>query len=154
MQFTCRASSTLTHVRTETDTALLAYDLRETVGRLIRRLRREPGPPLGQHAVLGRLDRDGPASISELAAESHMRPQSMAQTVKDLEESGHVRRRADPTDGRRSFVEVTPSGRQVLEETRAQREDWLTRALDSELDDGERERLREALRLLTRVADA
>jgi len=83
-----------------------------------------------------------------------MRPQSMAQTVKDLEEAGHVLRRADPADGRRSFVEVTPSGRGVLEETRAQREDWLTRALDSELDASERERLREALRLLTRVADA
>ena len=154
MQFTCLMWSRLRRVRTETDTALLAYDLRETVGRLIRRLRREPGPPLGQHAVLGRLDRDGPASISELAAESHMRPQSMAQTVKDLEEAGHVGRRADPDDGRRSFVEITPSGRQVLEETRAQREDWLTRALDGELDESERERLREALRLLTRVADA
>ena len=68
-----------------------------------------------------------------------MRPQSMAQTVKDLEEAGRVLRRADPADGRRSFVEVTPSGRQILEETRAQREDWLTRALDSELDARERE---------------
>jgi DNA-binding MarR family transcriptional regulator len=154
VQFTCGAWSTLTRVRTETDTALLAYDMRETVGRLVRRLRREPGPPLGQHAVLGRLDRDGPASISELAAESHMRPQSMAQTVKDLEEAGHIRRRADPADGRRWFVELTTSGRQVLEKTRAQREDWLTRALDSELDESERERLRDALRLLARVADA
>ena len=154
MQFTCRNCTRLRRVRTEADTALLAYDLRETLGRLVRRLRREPGPPLGQHAVLGRLDRDGPASISELAAESHMRPQSMAQTVKDLEEAGHVRRRSDPADGRRSFVEVTPSGRKVLEETRAQREDWLTRALDSELDASEREHLREALRLLTRVAGA
>jgi DNA-binding MarR family transcriptional regulator len=140
-------------VRTETDTALLAYDVRETVGRLIRRLRREPGPPLGQHAVLGRLERDGAASISDLAAESHMRPQSMAQTVKDLEEAGHVRRHADPDDGRRWFVEITPEGRRVIEETRATREDWLTRALDSELDEREREQLREALRLLTRVAD-
>ena len=154
MQFTCLNCTTLRRVRTETDTALLAYDLRETLGRLIRRLRREPGPPLGQHAVLGRLDRDGAASISDLAAESHMRPQSMAQTVKDLEEAGLVERRADPADGRRWFVEITAQGRGVLEETRATREDWLTRALDSELDESERERLREALRLLTRVADA
>jgi DNA-binding MarR family transcriptional regulator len=141
-------------MRTEADTSLLAHDLRETLGRLIRRLRAEPGPPLGQHAVLGRLDRVGPASISELAAESRMRPQSMAQTVKDLEDAGLVARRPDPNDGRRSFVELTPAGLQLVLDTRAAREDWLTRALDAELDEREREALREALALLARVADS
>jgi DNA-binding MarR family transcriptional regulator len=139
---------------TTADTALLAHELRETLGRVVRRLRAEPGPPLGQHAVLGRLDRDGPASISDLAAESRMRPQSMAQTVKDLEEAGLVTRRPDPHDGRRAFVELTPAGLQTLLDVRATREDWLTRALESELSAGEREELREALALLARLADA
>jgi DNA-binding MarR family transcriptional regulator len=138
---------------TTADTALLAHELRETLGRVVRRLRAEPGPPLGQHAVLGRLDRDGPASISDLAAESRMRPQSMAQTVKDLEEAGLVTRRPDPHDGRRAFVELTPAGLQTLLDVRATREDWLTRALESELSAGEREELREALALLARLAD-
>jgi DNA-binding MarR family transcriptional regulator len=141
-------------METEADAALLAHDMRETLGRLVRRLRAEPGPPLAQHAVLGRLDRDGPASISDLAAESRMRPQSMAQTVKDLEEAGLVTRRPDPDDGRRAFVELTPMGLQMLAETRAQREDWLMRTLERELDRGEREQVREALALLARVADA
>jgi DNA-binding MarR family transcriptional regulator len=139
---------------TTADTALLAHELRETLGRVVRRLRAEPGPPLGQHAVLGRLDRDGPASISDLAAESRMRPQSMAQTVKDLEEAGLVTRRPDPHDGRRAFVELTPAGLQTLLDVRATREDWLMRALESELSAGEREELREALALLARLADA
>jgi DNA-binding MarR family transcriptional regulator len=139
---------------TQASTAQLAHDLRETVGRIIRRLRAEPGPPFGQLAVLGRLDRQGPASISDLAAADRMRPQSMAQTVRDLEEAGLVSRRPDPTDGRRSFVELTPAGLETLETTRAQREDWLTRTLDRELDADQRELLREALRLLRRVADA
>ena len=141
-------------MRTEADTSLLAHDLRETLGRIIRRLRAEPGPALGQHAVLGRLDRVGPASISELAAESRMRPQSMAQTVRDLEVAGHVSRRPDPQDGRRSFVELTPAGLQALHATRARREDWLTQTLDRELDDDEREVVRRAVSLLRRVADA
>jgi DNA-binding MarR family transcriptional regulator len=139
---------------TTADTALLAHELRETLGRVVRRLRAEPGPPLGQHAVLGRLDRDGPASISDLAAESRMRPQSMAQTVKDLEQAGFVSRRPDPADGRRFFIELTPDGLQTLLDVRATREDWLTRALESELSAGEREELREALALLARLADA
>jgi DNA-binding MarR family transcriptional regulator len=139
---------------TQARTADLAHELRETVGRVIRRLRAEPGPPFGQLAVLGRLDREGPASISDLAAADRMRPQSMAQTVGDLEEAGLVSRRPDPADGRRSFVELTSAGLEVLQATRAQREDWLTRTLDRELDAEQRELLRRALTLLRRVADA
>src|SRR5215210_7017390 len=40
------------------ETAPLAHELRETLGRLVRRLRAEPGePPVAQLTVLGRLDR-------------------------------------------------------------------------------------------------
>ena len=135
-------------------TALLAHELRETLGRLVRRLRAEPGPPARHMTVLSRLDRDGPASTSDLAAAERMRPQSMAQTVRDLEEAGHVSRRPDPQDGRRSFVELTSAGLEALHATRARREDWLTQTLDRELDADEREVVRRALSLLGRVADA
>lgn len=139
---------------TQQTTAQLAHELRETVGRVIRRLRAEPGPPVGQLAVLGRIDREGPASISDLAAADRMRPQSMAQTVRDLEEAGLVSRRPDPQDGRRSFVELTPAGLETLRATRARREDWLTQTLDRELDGEQRDLLRRALKLLNRLADA
>ena len=139
---------------TQATTAQLAHDLRETVGRVVRRLRAEPGPPIGQLAVLGRLDRGGPASISDLAAADHMRPQSMAQTVRELEDAGLVSRRPDPEDGRRQLVELTTAGLETLLATRAAREDWLTQALDRELDADQRELLRRAVALLNRVADA
>jgi DNA-binding MarR family transcriptional regulator len=135
-------------------TAHLAHELRETVGRLVRRLRAEPGPPVAQLAVLGRLDRRGPSSISDLATAERMRPQSMAQTVHDLETAGLVSRRPDPDDRRRAFVELTPAGLELVQATRAQREGWLTETLDRELDASERELLREALALLGRIADA
>jgi DNA-binding MarR family transcriptional regulator len=134
--------------------SLLAHELRETVGRFIRRLRAEPGPPAPQLTVLGRLSREGPASISDLAAAERMRPQSMAQTVRELETAALVSRRADPEDGRRAFIELTAAGVERLEATRAAREDWLTQALDAELDAEERELLRRALVLLGRIADA
>ncbi|MGA2014944.1 MAG: MarR family transcriptional regulator [Solirubrobacteraceae bacterium] len=132
--------------------AELAHDVRETVGRLVRRLRAEPGPSVTRVAVLGRLDRDGPASISDLAAHEHMRPQSMAQTVHELETSGLVLRHPDPSDGRRAFVEMTSAGLELLHATRARRETWLTDALERELDDSERALLRQALVLLRRIA--
>ena len=138
----------------EPPTTELAHELRETLGRLVRRLRAEPGPPVAQLTVLGRLDRDGPASVSDLATTEHMRPQSMAQTVRDLEEADLVSRRPDPDDRRRAFVELTDAGRGVLGATRARRETWLTQALDRDLDARERALVREALALLDRVAAA
>jgi DNA-binding MarR family transcriptional regulator len=130
----------------------LAHELRESVGRLIRRLRAEPGPPVPQLLVLSRLDREGPASISDLAAAQHMRPQSMAQTVRELEAAGLVSRRPDPGDGRRAFIQLTPAGTDQLRATRAAREDWLAATIERDLDADERELLRRALTLLGRIA--
>jgi DNA-binding MarR family transcriptional regulator len=138
----------------QTTTAELAHELRETLGRMTRRLRAEPGPSAGRLSVLGRLDRDGPTTISDLAAGERMRPQSMAQTVHDLETAGLVSRRPDLTDKRRAFVELTTAGLDLLQTTRAGRETWLTEALERELDPGERQALFEALSLLSRLADA
>ena len=138
----------------EPTTALLAHELRETLGRVVRRLRAEPGPSVARMAVLGRLDRDGPSSISALAVCERMRPQSMAQIVHDLETAGLVSRRPDPADGRRAFVELTAVGLDTLKSTRASRETWLTEALERELDADERALVHEALALLRRIADA
>jgi DNA-binding MarR family transcriptional regulator len=138
----------------EPTTALLAHELRETLGRVVRRLRAEPGPSVGRMAVLGRLDRDGPSSISALAVCERMRPQSMAQIVHDLEPAGFVSRRPDPADGRRAIIELTDAGLDLLRTTRASRETWLAEALERELDADERALIRAALALLRRVADA
>ena len=138
----------------EPTTALLAHELRETLGRVVRRLRAEPGPSVARLAVLGRLDRDGPSSISALAVCERMRPQSMAQIVHDQETAGLVSRRPDPADGRRAFVELTAAGLDTLKSTRASRETWLTEALERELDAEERALVHEALALLRRIADA
>ena len=138
-----------------TRTEPIAHELRETLGRLIRRLRAEPGQlPVGQATVLARLDREGPASTSDLAAAERMRPQSMAQTVRELAAAGLVSRRPDPADGRRALVELTPSGRQTLHDARARREGWLTEVLEREFSADERRTLREALALLRRLADS
>ena len=137
------------------ESAPIAHEFRETLGRVIRRLRAEGGqPPVGQMAVLGRLDREGPASTSDLAAAERMRPQSMAQTVRDLESAGLVSRRPDPDDGRRALVELTPAGLDRLHTTRARREGWLAELFEREFTADERETLRAALPLLRRTADS
>jgi DNA-binding MarR family transcriptional regulator len=136
------------------DTALLASDLRVVLGQLIRRLRAEHGFSLAHGAVLGRLDREGGRSVSELAAAERIRPQSMAQTVGELEADGLVIRRADPHDRRRSVVELTDRGRTVLEAERREREGWLAEAIADGLTREERWILGEAVELLRRLAES
>ena len=84
---------------TAADTTLTASELRVVLGQLVRLLRAEHRFPLIQGAVLGRLDREGPQSVSDLAVAEKVRPQSMAQTVAELESNGLVARRPDPADG-------------------------------------------------------
>ncbi len=138
---------------TRTDIAPLAADLRVAVGQLVRRLRSENLFPLTQTWVLGRLDREGPGSVSDLAQALRVRPQSMAQTVGDLEAEGLVERNPDPTDRRRALVSLTDAGQARIEADRAAREGWLVRALE-ELPDSDRETIERSVELLERLADA
>src|SRR5258708_25713781 len=110
---------------TETTPAFVASELRYVLGQLVRRLRAEHRFGRSQGAVLGGLDREGPQSVSDLANAEHVRPQSMAQTVSDLESDGLVERHADPDDRRRALVQLTPAGHAALQAERRLREGWL-----------------------------
>jgi DNA-binding MarR family transcriptional regulator len=135
------------------DTTLLASDLRVVLGQLVRRLRAEHRFSLSQGAVLGRLDREGTSSIGELAVAERVRPQSMAQTVADLESDGLIARRPDPGDGRRTLVDLTERGALILQEDRRQREGWLAEAISNDLSRREQGLLAQALPLLRRLAE-
>ncbi len=138
---------------TKTDPALVASQLRVVIGQLTRRLRAEHGFPLSQGAVLGRLDRGGPQSVSDLAVVERVRPQSMAQTVGDLEADGYVTRSPDPADRRRALVQLTQRGHEELEADRRRREGWLAQAIASDLSPKEQELLADAVDVLRRLAD-
>lgn len=138
---------------TRIDTTQLASDLRIVLGRLVRRLRAEHGFPLSHGAVLGRLDRTGAMSTADLAAAERVRPQSMGQTLGELEAQGLISRRADPSDGRRILIELTPAGHEALAEDRLRRMGWLSDAIEQDFTAGERRTLEEALALLARLAD-
>ncbi len=138
----------------KTDPALVASELRAVLGGLVRRLRAEYRFPLSHGAVLGRLDREGAQSVSDLAQAERVRPQSMAQTVGDLEADGLVLRRPDPNDRRRAPVELTGKGRVALETDRRRREGWLASAIAERLSPAEQAVLREAVKLLRRLAES
>ena len=142
----------MTTTKTKTDVPATASELRVVMGQLFRRLRAEHRFPLHHGAVLGRLDREGQASVSDLASAEGVRPQSMAQTVSELESQGLVERSPDPDDGRRALVELTAAGRETLEDDRRRRVGWLVSAIE-ELPPEDQRVLERATTIIGRLAE-
>ncbi len=138
--------------RPSTEVASAAGELRIVLGQLVRRLRAEYTLPVAHASVLSRLDREGAQTTSALAAAERVRPQSMAQTLAELETAGLIDRRPDPADGRRVLIELTPGGRERVLEARGRREDWLAAAIAEELEPDEQQTLLAAVPLLRRLA--
>jgi len=143
--------------RSETSlSATLAGDLRIALGKLKRRLQEQTHPndfTNSQKSVLLCLDRDGPATVSALARAESVRPQSMRVTVAGLAAMGAVSGKPDPTDGRQTLIDLTPDFRKALNANRAAKDDWLLRALQTQLSLHEQAELAAAVKLLQRLAE-
>ena len=136
-----------------TDTALLASELRVVLGQLDAASAGGAGFPFTQGAVLGRLDRQGAQTTVALAAAERVRPQSMGQTLSELETQGLISRRPDETDGRRTLLELTEEGRRALAKDRRRRDGWLAEAMETGFTPEEQDVLANAIPLLARLAE-
>ena len=142
-----------------TDAALaskLAAELRTTLGHLKRKLRQQSGQndfTSSQIAVILRLEKDGPATVSSLARAEGMRPQSMSAVIAPLEEMGFVAGAADPNDGRKTLMSLTKACKKQIEDGRAARQDWLARAIQQKLSPQEQKKVSSAIHLLARLTE-
>ncbi|MGW2569952.1 MarR family winged helix-turn-helix transcriptional regulator [Streptomyces sp. NPDC001537] len=133
-----------------------AARIRRGVMRLNRRLRQERGDgslSANQLLVLGHLRRHGPATPGEVAAAERQRPQSLTRVFAELQAEGLIAREPDTADRRQSVLSLTEAGRRALERDMAERDAYLSRALDS-LSPTERGVLELAVALMERLADA
>ncbi len=135
----------------------LASELRVLIGQLKRRM--QDRAHLGdltasQTAILVRLDRDGPATVTALAREEGMRPQSMGANVAALEAAGLVHGAPDPKDGRQTLLSLTLACRERIQAGRLAREDWLAQAITKTLSPEQQDDLARAVSLLRRIAES
>jgi len=126
--------------------------------RLRARLRTESAPAdrqwsWSQITTLKRVGEEGPLTVSALAVAEHVRPQSMAATVNALLAEGFVAREPDPTDGRKTLISITATGRKVLSSIPALREAWLETVIEKHLSPAERKALAKAAQIMERLAD-
>ena len=135
----------------------MALEMRTLIGKLRRKLRDQAGHEdftSSQASVLLRLEMDGPATVSNLARAEAMRPQSMSAVIAPLEAAGLVSGAHDPRDGRQTLWSLTQKCRELVEQRRAAKQDWLTKTILSKLSTQQQEQLAAALEILARlVAD-
>jgi DNA-binding MarR family transcriptional regulator len=134
-----------------------ATDLREAIMALTRQLRRhrsDNGLTLSQQQVLGEVSRADVTTPAELAIRLHVRVQSLTDGINELEARGLVGRRPDDDDRRRQLIEITAEGATLLAADRAERDDWLTRAMSATLTELESDLLMLVAPILRKLAEA
>jgi DNA-binding MarR family transcriptional regulator len=133
-----------------------ASKLRKQMMLLVRRLRRETTPlelPLSQLLLLSRIEQlDTEATPTALAEHEGLRPQNLSALLRKLETAGLIGRVEDLRDKRKSRVHLSPSGQQVLQANRSNRDNWLAQAMSATLDDNEIRLLQQAGALLEKLA--
>lgn len=144
-------------VSTEPDFAdALAAETRSVISKLKRNLRAQSNVgdlSATQIAVILRLERDGPATASDLARAEGIRAQSMGTAIAPLEAAGAIAGAPDPQDGRRTILSLTRTGRARLKQVRDARQDWMSRTIRARLSEDEQRQVAAALALLERLVD-
>lgn len=145
---------------TSPDPATTAGEVRVSVGRLSRQLRRlyaegrsDQEPSFLELAVLQRLERSGPASVSELASGERVTTQAISAIVGGLRRMALVETRPDPTDRRRTQVQVTAAGRAALTSRETRIQDRLTEVIAADCSPAELRLLHRAATVLDRLAE-
>ena len=133
----------------------VAVELRAATSQLMRAMRATlptSGASMAQLSVLGQLYRHGDLAPTDLARLEGVRLQTLTRLLATLEEQGWARRQADPADGRRSVLQLTPRGARLLGDHVHRREASLERAITETLSASERRTLLDACALLSRLA--
>lgn len=125
----------------------------EQLVRYVRQVSTAGGLSSAASSVLGRLGREGPQQVTELARGEGVSQPGMTQLVTRMERDGLVRRIASTDDRRGVLVEATDAGANVVKERRAERAEALRELMDR-LDPQEQSAVAIALPALARLIQA
>jgi DNA-binding MarR family transcriptional regulator len=109
----------------------LLREILRTYQALMTGFSRETGMPASRFALMRLLAvSDADMGVMDLARRLGINAAAVTRQVKEMEREGVVRKRADPQDGRRCTISLSPKGRRLFDRIHARNHD-LERALAS-----------------------
>ena len=82
------------------------------------------------YGIMCKLADEGPQRLGALASTFGLDPSTITRQVQALEEMDLAKRRTDKSDRRASILDLSDTGREVLEETRRHRRERLERSVE------------------------
>jgi len=139
------------------ETTQLASSIRTLITKMNRRLRKQmnavDGLSITEIDTLSFLAHNGSLSPTKLAELLKVKGQSMSEVLIRLQKREMIEKNPSRTDKRKFDISLTLHGRQIVEQTRAERDEWLTKAIEFHLSSKEKAVLGEAIKLLERISD-
>ena len=138
-------------------TTTLASALRDITSKMHKRLRRQMNSAnnfsISEITTLSHLYQNESLSPSELACLVMVKTQSMSEVLSHLQQMELIIKTPSLTDKRKFNVSLTAHGRQVVEQTRYERDEWLTEAIAHHLSSKEQQVLAEAVSMMERICN-
>jgi DNA-binding MarR family transcriptional regulator len=135
----------------------LAASLRMAMSRLIKVIRNEvrhdESLSLTERSTLSMIYQHQQLLPSELAAKEKVTSQSMSQIIHKLHLHGYVEKTPSTEDKRKVIITITSKGKQFIEEKRSRSMEWLEKAISERTTEAERETLKDAIEVLTKLVD-
>ncbi len=136
------------------DIAALASRVRLGVTRLARKLRREgeTGVTPTLLAALSTIERHGPMTAGSLASHEQVEKPTVTRLLSILVERELIERTPDPLDGRVTWVQVSVTGRKLLQRTRHRKDEYLAKRIKG-LSARDQATLEDAAEILDRLTE-
>jgi DNA-binding MarR family transcriptional regulator len=132
-----------------------ATSLRQAISGIIKRLRRtvksHNSYSLSEYSALSYLYPDQKLSATELAGLVRVKTQSMSELLINLKNQDIIDKTPHETDKRKSLISLTQKGREILEKSRYEKDEWLAQAIENTLSADEKRTLQEAVAILHKI---
>jgi len=135
----------------------IASELRPVLARLNRKLRKlSPSNTVlsqTERSVLVLLEQHDYLFSAELAVLEKITPQSMGTLLNHLAELNLISKTASENDKRKIHISLSATGKEMLEQVRHERDEWLGKAISEVCTEQEQLILKEAIGPLTKLVN-
>jgi DNA-binding MarR family transcriptional regulator len=135
----------------------LASRLRVSISRLVKVIRSEVKIhellSLTENSTLSTVYKQGEMLPSEIAAKEKVTSQSMSQIINKLNELGFILKTPSLEDKRKVIITITPKGKEFIDVRMNQKMEWLEKAITDKTTDAEKEVLKSAIAILTKLVE-